>query len=259
MRFAGHVCASCCATDYFHDLKALLERKAGYPFAIWEAVLDMHPGHEVYDVKYARLDFLGDVRKTIAEVGSLVGKRIDEFDCVRENSDAQFNELCFCILTANYTAEGGARIQGAIGDGFSTLPYAELAKRLKALGYRFPNTRAGFIVENRRLKASLQKTLKCFRDGAEAREWLVENVKGFSYKEASHFLRNTGNRDVAIIDRHILRFLVKESLIEEPKTLTRKKYLSIERLLRGIANELGISLSELDLYLWYMMKGKVLK
>lgn len=255
--FSGHVCASCCAMDYFDDLKALMESNAGCPFALWEATLD--PRQESYDVKYVRLDFLDDIRRAMDEVGGLVGRRMDEFDDVGKDSGAQFNELCFCVLTANYTAEGGARIQGAIGDGFDTLPHADLAKRLKSLGYRFPNTRAGFIADNRHLRASLQETLKCFRDGAEAREWLVENVKGFGYKEASHFLRNTGYRDVAIIDRHILRFLMKEGLIEEPKTLTRRRYLSIERLLRGIADELGISLSELDLYLWYMMKGKVLK
>jgi len=245
--------------DYFDDLKVMMEEKAGARFAFWEAALDLSPGREGYEVKYARLDFLPDVLKAMEEVGGLVEKRIEEFGAAGKDDGSQFSELCFCVLTANYTAEGGARIQGAIGDGFDTLPRAELARALKALGHRFPNTRAAFIAENQRLRADLQQTLRCFSGGAEAREWLVENVKGFGYKEASHFLRNTGHMDVAIIDRHILRFLVKEGLIEEPKTLTRSRYLSLERLLRGIAVELGISLSELDLYLWYMMTGKVLK
>lgn len=259
VRFSGHAPASCCALDYFDDLKVLMESKAGCPFALWEATLYPRPGHESYDAKYVRLDFLNNIRRAMGEVGGLVGRRMGEFDDIGRDSGAQFNELCFCVLTANFTAEGGARIQGAIGEGFGMLPHADLAMRLKSLGHRFPNTRAGFIVDNRHLRPSLQETLKRFRDGAEAREWLVENVRGFGYKEASHFLRNTGYRDVAIIDRHILRFLVKEGIIEEPNTLTRRRYLSIERLLRSIANELGISLSELDLYLWYMMKGKVLK
>lgn len=259
VRFSGHVPASCCAMDYFDDLKAVMEKKAGSKFAFWEASLDPTPGSEGYEVKYARLDFLPDVRKAMKEVGGLVKRRIEEFCTAGKDGGAQFSELCFCVLTANYTAEGGAKIQSAIGDGFDTLPRAELARVLKVLGHRFPNTRAAFIAENQRLRADLQQTLRCFRSGTEAREWLVENVKGFGYKEASHFLRNTGHMDVAIIDRHILSFLVKESLIEEPKTLTRSRYLSIERLLRGIAVELGTSLSELDLYLWYMITGKVLK
>lgn len=259
VRFLGHVCSSCCAFDYFDDLKEIMEGKAGSPFAIWEATLDPRPVHESYEVRYARLDFLGEIRTAMGEVEGLVGRRMDEFKAAGRDSGALFSELCFCVLTANYTAEGGARIQRVIGDGFQTLPRPDLSKRLKSLGYRFPNTRAGFIVENRRLRGTLVESLRCFGSGAEAREWLVENVEGFGYKEASHFLRNTGHTDVAIIDRHILRFLVSKELIEEPKTLTRGRYLSIERLLRGIADELGVSLSELDLYLWYMMKGKVLK
>jgi N-glycosylase/DNA lyase len=245
--------------DYFDDLKALMEKKAGAQFSFWEASLDPTPGREGYEVKYARLDFLPDVRKAMEEVGGLVERRVGEFSAAGKDGSTQFSELCFCVLTANYTAEGGARIQSAIGDGFNTLPRAELASVLKALGHRFPNTRAAFIAENQRLRTDLQLTMSCFRSVTEAREWLVENVKGFGYKEASHFLRNTGHMDVAIIDRHILKFLVKEGYIEEPRTLTRSRYLSLERLLRGIAVELGISLSELDLYLWYMMTGKVLK
>lgn len=51
-----------------------------------------------------------------------------------------------------------------------------------------------------------------------------------SYKEASHFLRNVGfGEDIAILDRHILKNLVKLEVINElPKTLTPKLYLEIE-------------------------------
>ncbi len=259
VRFSGHVVGSCCALDYFDDLRIIMEGKSGSPFTFWEATLNSAPGHESYDVKYARLTFLDEARKAMEEVRDTVSQRLREFKKVGKDAQAQFSELCFCVLTANYTAEGGARIQRAVGDGFSQLPLENLSAKLKSLGYRFPNTRACFIVENRCLRDSLQKELSSFTSGLEAREWLVANVKGFGYKEASHFLRNVGFEDVAIIDRHILRFLINQRLIEEPKSLTRGKYLSIERLLRGVANALGVSLSELDLYLWYMMKGKVMK
>jgi len=259
VRFSGHVVASCCAMDYFDDLKALMEEKTGTPFALWEATLDPSPGRESYEVKYARLAFLPDLHRAMGEVQGLVDRRMAEFGAAGRDERAQFSELCFCVLTANYTAEGGARIQEAIGGSFESLPRRDLGRALRSLGYRFPNTRAAFIAENQRLRSNLQQTLRCFGNGPEAREWLVANVKGFGYKEASHFLRNTGSRDVAIVDRHILRFLVREGLIEEPKTLSRRRYLSIERLLGAIATEVGISLAELDLYLWYMMTGKVLK
>jgi N-glycosylase/DNA lyase len=97
-------------------------------------------------------------------------------------------------------------------------------------------------------------------NGVDAREWLVNNVKGLGYKEASHFLRNTGVLDVAIIDRHILRFLLDKQLITEiPKSLNRRKYFEIERLLSCIATKLGSTLGELDLYIWSLRTGKVLK
>ena len=78
-------------------------------------------------------------------------------------------------------------------------------------------------------------------------------------KEASHFLRNIGFKDYAIIDFHIVDLLVNHSLIEKPKTITPKKYLEIENLLRELAEKTSLSLGELDLYLWYKETRKILK
>ena len=78
-------------------------------------------------------------------------------------------------------------------------------------------------------------------------------------KEASHFLRNIGFSNYAIIDFHIIDLLVKEKLITRPKTLTPKRYLEIESILETLAKKTKLSLGELDLYLWYMETGKILK
>ena len=194
-----------------------------------------------------------DLKRTVDE-------RIREFKGTgRKPGSEIFKELCFCILTANYTAEGGIRIQKEIGDGFMTLPEAGLAKRLKELGHRFPNTRAKYIAEARSHKDSLKEIIASSGDDNELREWLVKNIKGVGYKEASHFLRNIGFENLAIIDFHIIDTLVKHRLIERPKTLTRKRYLEVENILKEIAKRLGISLAELDLYLWCAETGKVLK
>ncbi|MHA2326793.1 MAG: 8-oxoguanine DNA glycosylase, partial [Promethearchaeota archaeon] len=91
------------------------------------------------------------------------------------------------------------------------------------------------------------------------RDWIVKNIKGIGYKEGSHFLRNIGYNNLAIIDFHIIDLLVKSHLIEKPKTLTKKKYLEIEELLKLIGKKLKLNLAELDLYLWYTETGKVLK
>ena len=204
------------------------------------------------------LECAGKVKGT--EVEKLVDSRIKEFKKLGgQSSDEIFKELCFCILTANFNAEGGIKIQKEIGNGFLTLTEAQLVKKLKELGHRYPKTRAGYVIEARKYKDSLKETIRSFEDEHKLREWLDKNVKGLGYKEASHFLRNIGFENLAVIDFHIIDILAKYKVIEKPKTLTRRKYLEIEELLRKIAKKLDINLAELDLYLWHAETGKVLK
>ena len=119
IRFSGQIGRSCCAMDYFDDLRRLMETKAGHPLGIWEASLDVADAS--YTVQYVCLDFLDEIRKAMGEVRGLVGRRMGEFELAGRDGGSQFKELCFCVLTANYTAEGGARIQAEIGNGFSIL------------------------------------------------------------------------------------------------------------------------------------------
>ncbi|RLG70807.1 MAG: N-glycosylase [Methanobacteriota archaeon] len=191
-------------------------------------------------------------------VGEMVATRISEFkEKSGTTSDKIFEELCFCILTANFSAERSMRIQEELGKGFLVLDEKALEAKLRKLGHRYPRTRAKYIVEARKHR----DTLKRFVDsgGEELREWLVRNVKGLGYKEASHFLRNIGHKNLAIIDFHILNILEKEGIIERPGVLTKKRYLEVENILRKIAEKTGVSLAELDLYLWYIETGKILK
>ena len=189
----------------------------------------------------------------------LVKERLDEFKSIGEGGNEEiFKELCFCILTANFSAERCIRIQKEIGDEFLEKPEGMLAEKLRRLGHRYPEKRAKYIVEARRYKDSLKEILSSKKKD-EVREWLVKNIKGIGYKEASHFLRNIGIFDFAIIDFHIIDLLQKKGLIERPKTITKKRYLQIEGLLKEVAEKLGISLGELDLYLWYIETGKILK
>jgi N-glycosylase/DNA lyase len=88
----------------------------------------------------------------------------------------------------------------------------------------------------------------------------VRNVRGLGWKEASHFLRNIGWHDLAILDRHILRNLVRHGVLRSvPATLTRSRYLAIERKFRQFAGAVGISMDELDLLFWSRATGEILK
>ncbi|MEE9322979.1 MAG: N-glycosylase/DNA lyase [Candidatus Aenigmarchaeota archaeon] len=204
------------------------------------------------------LETIGNLKES--DFREKVDSRLMDFKKVGRGSNEDiFKELCFCILTANFNAERGIKIQEEIGDGFLTLTKAELAKRLKELGHRYPKPRTGYIIEARKHKDSLKETIRSFEDERKLREWLDENVKGLGYKEASHFLRNIGFENLAIIDFHIIDILSNYNAIKRPKTLTKGKYLEIESVLKKIAGKLGLNLAELDLYLWYAETGKILK
>ena len=84
-------------------------------------------------------------------------------------------------------------------------------------------------------------------------------MKGLGWKEASHFLRNIGFRDYAIVDYHIADVLERHGMIKKPKSMTKAAYLGIEGVLRAFARRMEMSLAELDLYLWYLETGEVLK
>lgn len=193
-------------------------------------------------------------------INNLVNSRIADFAEIKDKSaDKIFTELCFCIMTANCSAEKCIEIHENIGDGFINLSQYQLTNKFKEFGYRFPNIRSKYIIEARGNKKELNKRIKSNKNGNMLREWIVSNIKGIGYKEASHFLRNIGFDNYAIIDFHIVDLLVKHGLIEKPKTMTKNKYLEIEELLKDIAERLGFNLAELDLYLWYMETNKVLK
>ena len=197
-------------------------------------------------------------------IAKKVKERLAKFEELGRKGEKQwFSELCFCILTANSKAETAIKIQKKLGPkGFCEASEDEVKNCIKGEGHRFHNNKARFIVEARKhldVKETVQEIAE--KEGEKtAREWLVQNVKGIGYKESSHFLRNVGFKNLAILDRHILNLMQEEGLIDErPKTLGRKKYLEIEEKFLKLAEELKMPAAELDLFMWYMKTGKVLK
>ena len=195
------------------------------------------------------------------DVKQVIDKKIKSFSKIKNKSNKEiFKELSFCVLTANYNAKKAIEIQKKIKDGFLFLSLKDLSLKLKELGYRYPNLRAEYIVSNRKHLDSLKTVLKTFKDKQALRDWFAENIKGISYKESSHFLRNIGYNDYAIIDFHIVDILIKNGYLKEkPKSLNRQKYLEIENILAEISKKVKLSQGELDFYLWYLETGTVLK
>ena len=189
-------------------------------------------------------------------VGALVRRRMRELEC---NPD-WFSELCFCISTANASSQAGLRFQGKSKGKLHSATEAQLRKWLGESGCRFYRNKAGFIVLARGKfdSASLKKRVCSFPSERDARGWLVENVKGLGWKEASHFLRNVGFKNVAIIDRHVLNLLNEYGLVRGFK-LTKKKYLLAEEKLELLCRKTRLTQGELDFYLWFLKTGKVHK
>ena len=98
-------------------------------------------------------------------------------------------------------------------------------------------------------------------DPRAARRWLVENVKGMGYKEASHFLRNIGcGGGLAILDTHILKNLVYYKVIKKiPSSMNPSLYLSIEKRMMRFSRRIGIPMEAMDLLFWSQETGHIFK
>ncbi len=222
-----------------------------------QSTLSDHPGVEAMAEKVRALTENPRVRKMVEE-------RMDEFRQVHlMDSQKWYEELVYCLLTAYSSALMGQRcVDALLGGTLMEGSLEDVRGCLVEEGHRFANRRAEYIYNTRDLAPRIKETIQGFQDPGEARMWLVENVKGLGWKEASHYLRNVGYFGLAIIDRHILSNMVEHGLITEEesrKSLTKKRYLAYEAILAKVARRLGMEPGELDLYLWYRKTGKVLK
>lgn len=197
-----------------------------------------------------------------------IEKRLDSFKKVWDegNEERIFEELIFCILTPQSKAEICWRaVENLKAKGLIySVREKEIIDELK--GVRFREKKASYIAIARKKfdyfgRPKLKGILGLLKDSFEMRDWLVKNVKGIGYKEASHFLRNIGmGENLAILDRHVLGFMVSMGFIEKvPKNMTRKRYLEIEDILRRFSQEVGIPLAHLDFVLWYNKTGRIFK
>jgi len=198
------------------------------------------------------------LRKT--NVKDAVDKRLKEFlSFSHKSSEEWFSELCFCILTANSKARAAISIQKELGaSGFCIACAEDIKACIMRNKHRFHNNKTNFIIAAREHLDIRDKISGL--SSTDAREWLVQNIKGLGYKEASHFLRNVGRTDLSILDRHILNLFVEAGILEErPKSLSKNKYLEIEQIFNAYAKKQDMSPAKIDLYMWYMKGVDVLK
>jgi len=187
-------------------------------------------------------------------------QKLKEFE-KKKNSEEIFEEMTFCVFAANSSAEMGLLAvtllkpvihKGSLDD-YKQRTYKKV---------RFYNKRSEYLFYNREKikneKINLLNLLK--KEPEEKRLFVKENFKGFGFKEASHFLRNTGTKGLCIIDKHVLNVMFDLKVIKKknpPKNL--KEYLNYEKKIKSFAKKYNLDVDVLDLVMWSYKTGKILK
>lgn len=192
---------------------------------------------------------------------ALVLERVEEFKLNNiADEDVWFRELVLCVLTANSSFVSAYKVLGYVMEEFDKGTY-RFEQVLKERGYRFYELKAKYLKNLVKYRGRIKSWIKPLADRSQAlaREVLANEIYGIGMKEASHFLRNVGYFDLAIVDKHVMRFSINSGLVRPFKTLTRSRYLEIERKLKELAHQLGMSVGILDLFIWHIETGTVLK
>ncbi len=207
------------------------------------------------------MQFLPDELKLHYEQKKIaIKKRLTEFAGVTK--EQYFYELCYCLCTPQSSAINADKVVKKLSEldfkNNSFNPVEILANRKHYI--RFHNQKAQRLLEMKSNFEIIQDILNQDDTAFNKREQLVSTIKGFGYKESSHFLRNIGYKNLAIIDRHLLKNLLKCKVISEiPKNINKKMYLEIEDKFLKFAEQIGIPLDELDLLFWSYETGIILK
>jgi N-glycosylase/DNA lyase len=160
-----------------------------------------------------------------------------------------FYNLCFCILVPQTKFKTVSKVIENLKQSCFFSNYLSRETVLFLISsIRFKNKKVDYLLKLKYsfdvLYKNLDKILKSDCDSKIKRIFVVKNIKGIGLKAASHFLRNMGIEDLAIIDSHIIKFL----------GITKKfNYLKIENDLKEQAKKYKISLAVYDALIWKQM------
>lgn len=201
-----------------------------------------------------------DLRLKYAELKPAIQQRLADFKNVP--SDEYFYELCYCICTPQSKAYNAGLVQLELKErDFFHKPFDPVSILRKPDRYiRFHNQKAERLLKARDEFPKIMSILNADLDNYSKRDWLESNFNGFGMKESSHFLRNIGYQNLAILDRHIIRHLLSCGVFEEsPKINPTKYYRAAEQQFIKFAEAIEIPMDELDLLFWAYSTGEILK
>ena len=189
-----------------------------------------------------------------------IKKRLEEFGNVPQ--EKYFYELCFCICTPQSKASSAFRVQQELEQidfRNKNIDPTQILRR-KENYIRFHNQKAKRLVAIKYQWKQIEEILNSDLTNNEKREWLNENISGIGRKESAHFLRNIGYRDLAIIDRHILKHLVTCGVFDEiPNISTKTRYDDVSQKFLEFSKTINLPMDEIDLLFWAEEAGEILK
>ncbi len=198
-----------------------------------------------------------ELKKQYLSIKPKIEARLKDFKQVPK--EQYFYEAAFCILTPQSQAK---KCWQAI-EQLKELDFQNKninPKPILQKNTRFHNHKSAYLIELKEKFPTILQAHKEIKDNKQLRNHLADNVKGWGLKESSHYMRNIGYINLAILDRHILKNLEKYKAIQVlPTTLNSKKYYEIEEQFQEFAEKVNIPLDHLDLLFWSQETGEIFK
>jgi N-glycosylase/DNA lyase len=169
----------------------------------------------------------------------------ERFDLSRKTDKDVFYDICFCLCAPQTKWRLNIEVQKKLREidfyqkGCDQQELEEIVKSV-----RFFRVKAVHLLEAREDFPHILANVRSNKTSQAKRDWMVDSIRGCGMKVASHFLRNLGNEDLAIIDTHIINFM------DMGKPTSRTDYEFFESEFRKIAEANKLSIMELDMYLW---------
>lgn len=189
-----------------------------------------------------------------------IRQRLEDFTNVPK--EKYFYELCFCICTPQSKASSAMAVQMELErlDFLNNEIDPTPILRNNNNYIRFHNQKSNRLTTIRGQWKEIYLLLESNLKAEEKREWLNNNINGIGRKESAHYLRNIGYKDLAILDRHILKHLVTCGVFNEiPNISTKTRYDEVSHEFKIYSQKIGIPLDELDLLFWSEEAGEILK
>ena len=186
--------------------------------------------------------------------------RLNDFTTKPDDNHTLFKELTFCVFAANSSAEMGIKAVNLLEPVLHTGDEQTYKDRVHGK-VRFYNVRSEYTAHNHDVITRLDQPLNEAINHHDNPRQLVEDMfKGIGWKEASHFLRNTGHTGYCILDKHIRRHCADLNILEDAeRPTTHAEYTAKEQRIHRFCDKHELNVDILDLALWSYTTGEILK